>query len=641
MSRGRSLSIVRVVGGVNFRGLQGTLFSVSLLSVVVLAPLLILPGLLLYFDVTPKVVVVLVGTAAALLLAGRGSRLRAPCRRAFQVLLVAQGVSLLVSTCLSVSPLLSLTGTNWRRFGLVVQCGVLLFAWLCARHLSDGQVPGSPRVIALLRATAVSGGLVASYGVAQYSGWDPWLPSAAYHAGEDVWTIVRPPATLGHAGYFSTYLLFAVFSAVGLAMIERSRSWRLVGIAAAALGAAAIVLAGSRGALLGLAVAALVLVCWVRPRVRAKTVALVAVALLGSSLAFYFSPASQRIRGRVHWSMEDPLGGARLFLWMETLRMSGAHWAAGTGPETFTAQFARVQSAALARAYPDFHHESPHNMFLEALAAQGIAGPVILLLLCGLVFCAAARARSREPRLSGALLASFAGVIVSQQFQGFVIPSALCFFTSAAMLVTLEPVTSCEIEPRRQLPRWVSLGMAAGVALLLTVFAVRLAVADRSLFMIKAYLDTGQLREAVAEHARLLRQQPPGANFELWYSRALLVYAQKPAAGLSKLEAFREALDAAIRATRSSEEPHNAFYNLAAAFAVWNDYPRAVQSLRQAILASPTWYKPHWLLAKILQQAGFLAEAQEEAELACNLAGGKHGEVTQDRLEIAKLLGRK
>jgi tetratricopeptide (TPR) repeat protein len=183
--------------------------------------------------------------------------------------------------------------------------------------------------------------------------------------------------------------------------------------------------------------------------------------------------------------------------------------------------------------------------------------------------------------------------------------------------------------------------VAAGVAVLLTLFAVRLAVADRSLALIKAHLENGRLPQAIAEHGKLLRWQPPGANFELWYSRSLLVYAQQPRAGLSNLEAFREALDAAIRATQSAEEPHNAFYNLAAAFAAWNDFPRTVQSLRQAIACSPTWYKPHWLLAKVLREAGRLAEAKAEADLADNLAGGKHGEVTEDRLEISKLLDRK
>ena len=242
------------------------------------------------------------------------------------------------------------------------------------------------------------------------------------------------------------------------------------------------------------------------------------------------------------------------------------------GPETFTAQFARVQSAALARAYPDFHHESPHNMFLDALAAQGIAGPVILLILCGLGLHAARRARSREPRLSGALIASFAGVLVSLQFQSFSMTSALCLLVSTAMLVSLVPATPAGRGTRGRLPRWASRVVTAGVAVLLTLFAVRLAVADRSLALIKAHLDNGRLRQAIAEHGKLLRWQPPGANFELWYSRSLLVYAQQPRAGLSNLEAFREALDAAIRATQSAEEPHNAFYNLAAAFAAWNDF---------------------------------------------------------------------
>src|SRR5258708_9588330 len=40
-------------------------------------------------------------------------------------------------------------------------------------------------------------------GIAQYFGLDPILPVAGYHIGEGIWTIVRPPSTLGYVSYFA------------------------------------------------------------------------------------------------------------------------------------------------------------------------------------------------------------------------------------------------------------------------------------------------------------------------------------------------------------------------------------------------------------------------------------------------------
>jgi hypothetical protein len=50
----------------------------------------------------------------------------------------------------------------------------------------------------------------------------------------------------------------------------------------------------------------------------------------------------------------------------------------GFGADNFVAEFPQFQSAELARAYPDFYHESPHNLFLDALTGQGVAGVVLL-----------------------------------------------------------------------------------------------------------------------------------------------------------------------------------------------------------------------------------------------------------------------
>src|ERR1017187_1013763 len=102
-----------------------------------LLALIITPGYLFYFDVTPKLAVLLFGLAAALLCLPRaGVR---PVMISYLV-----GLSLLslgVSTALSSNPALSLFGTAWRRYGAIAQAATLLFAWIVA---ATGQAAVRP-----------------------------------------------------------------------------------------------------------------------------------------------------------------------------------------------------------------------------------------------------------------------------------------------------------------------------------------------------------------------------------------------------------------------------------------------------------------------------------------------------------------
>ena len=58
------------------------------------------------------------------------------------------------------------------------------------------------------------------YGILQYLGWDPWIDPRTYHVGTGVWTIVRPPGTLGYVTYFANYLVFGVFQGLALYRVE-------------------------------------------------------------------------------------------------------------------------------------------------------------------------------------------------------------------------------------------------------------------------------------------------------------------------------------------------------------------------------------------------------------------------------------
>jgi len=299
--------------------------------------LILTPGLLFYFDVTPKLLVLLVAAGVALV----------PIRRSrLMGLVILTLISLAVSTALSPNPALSFCGTRWRQYGALAQAAVLMFAWALSAQ--------TERIGMILRVVSAAGAVTALYGIAQYFGWDPILPAAAYHIGEGIWTIVRPPSTLGYVSYFATWLLFVVF--LSLAVPGRLAK------ACSALALIAMLLTGTRAAFLGFAVGAML---WGGMKFRTShaparrtlwRAAGFAGAALIAGLVLYISPMGQPLRGRARWFADDPWGGARPLLWRDSLRMGLARPLAGYGPETFRATFPHYESAALARKRVGLRH---------------------------------------------------------------------------------------------------------------------------------------------------------------------------------------------------------------------------------------------------------------------------------------------
>ncbi|MGH9660756.1 MAG: O-antigen ligase family protein [Bryobacteraceae bacterium] len=552
-------------------------------AVVALVALAIAPGLLFGFDITPKVVVILVGAALALPLAANGlpDLWRTRLGRWFLIVAAVQCGSLILATAWSSHGDLSLGGTNWRRFGAVTQIGIVGLAGCVA------ATPGIARGV--LRAATASGAVAAAYGVAQYFGWDPLIPASAYHVGEGEWTIVRPPGTMGYVTYFGNYLVHVVFFGLATAGRDESRRWRMSGSIAAATAAVAIVLSGTRAAMLGLAAGAVLWLWSRRPSLGPRLVAACAIAL-ALAAAFYLSPAGLKLRARARWIAEDPRGGARIELWRDSLRMGAARWATGAGIETFSSEFPRHQSAELARAYPEFYYESPHNIFLDAWTAQGVFGVVALAAL-GAVGLAGA------PWGRPVLVAS----LVAHQFGVFTAPTALIFWVTVAILVAAE-------SPARRPP--VSLATLP-ISLLLAAFALRLAAAEWLLERVKRSLVADRIVEAQQAYATFRRVKPIGVSADLWYSRALADAVGKSADVAVRLKSWPQAADAARRATATDENRASALYNYAVFLGVQNDATGTEQALRRAIEAAPQWRKPREMLARVLAARDVKSPAPE------------------------------
>jgi tetratricopeptide (TPR) repeat protein len=167
--------------------------------------------------------------------------------------------------------------------------------------------------------------------------------------------------------------------------------------------------------------------------------------------------------------------------------------------------------------------------------------------------------------------------------------------------------------------------IAVPVSAALVVFAIRLLVADHMLLRVQEGLEAGQA-SAVAERYQRVRNW--GLTADIWYSRQQAAAAAQSALDpVSALRAWQQALEAGYRATQTAEDPHNAWYSLATLHARQNDYRQTEQCLRAAIASSPNWFKPHWMLARVLMSRGHREQALAEARLAVDLNGGKNPEV--------------
>src|ERR1700680_195230 len=176
--------------------------------VAALVPLLITPGLVSYFDITPKIVILLLGAALIVLYReANTSNMRAlagaTAGRLFIGVLSAEWLSTAIATISSSNWALSLDGGTWRRYGLISETGLLLFGLLASGWLA--RDPGNIRT--LLQTCTLAGALAALYGIAQYFGLDPFLPPGSYEVGDEPFRIVRPPGTLGHADSFADWLV--------------------------------------------------------------------------------------------------------------------------------------------------------------------------------------------------------------------------------------------------------------------------------------------------------------------------------------------------------------------------------------------------------------------------------------------------
>lgn len=589
-----------------------------LAAVLALVPLAFAPGMSLYYDVTPKVLTLCCGAAFLAFFALNSIRALSATSSGRRILwLMALAVaSLLLSTVWSTSPAASVSGTNWRRFGLVTEVALAIFFLVAVAVLSRSRAAGQ----ALLRVVAVTAVFCCLYGVLQYFELDPFIQRQIYSAGQFGQPILRPPSTLGSGPGFGNYGLMVVFLCLAL-WREEVGGWRYVAGGVTVLGAIAVIVSGTRAPLLGLA-AGIGFLAARRIRSIRPPALIVILTAAGCLIAFYLSPAGQYLRNRATQAVGDWRGGTRTWLWRDSLRMFGRRPLIGYGLDRFGGEFPRFESAGLANAYPDHYNESPHNVLLDTLLAQGILGLASLVGLLALALWNGWRHRNcRGPH--EIVFAGLASSLIAHQFFVLEATTAVYLYYGIAFLLADPSAVGPVSRKRETAIERICQAWAAG---LLLVFALEMAVADRHFERARQDLDAGRVAASLANYEKARRWAPPGFNSSLWYSRALLATAQRRNEVQVLIpEISRSAWDG----YRSAEDRHNACYHLAMLYGSQGEPNRALAILRECVALAPRWYVLYWSAAVTLQSLGDPAHAEQMAVQAVEFSGKHRPEMTQ------------
>ena len=578
-------------------------------------PLAFAPGLLLEYEVLPKLLVLLLATAGLLICRqawypGLRALTATPRGRLFVLLLCLQVASLLVSTAFAPQPELALAGSGWRRYGAVTQVALAALGLLAA-----SLVAGRPSLLKpVFSGIGAAAGIASIYAILQYAGWDPFLSPSLYtthYNGE----VLRVPATLGHAVYLGAFLAAAIPLMVWLA-VDASGARRAGWIAVACLALLALILSGTRSAVLALAAGLAVSSSGLRHlRIRPKFAILAACAGAAILLALLTADFGVSFRLRLTQWRQDFYGGPRLMMWRDTLGLIGRHALLGAGPESFGTGFRRIESAELSRAYPDFFQESPHNFLLAVAVEQGLFGVVAMGGLLALLLTT----RTSRDGPCRALKASAVCTFVCLLFLTVTIPGALMLYLAAGWLVAL----SATKDGLAAAPPGTAIS-AAALALALALLVAASAYLRQDL----AYTEIGSGAPArmLSAFRTLTSMRFPASGDDLWASRQFAARA-RASAGEDAAQAWTASAAASTRAERTDDNAAAAAFQSALLAIGRNDAAGAEARLRDAVSAAPHWYKPHLLLSQLVRFSGRIAESDAEARLALDLAGESHGVV--------------
>jgi putative inorganic carbon (HCO3(-)) transporter len=635
-------------------------------SLLVLIPLAFNPRLHRIYS-TPKLALLLVGAsliipliATSALIPADESQLAQMFKSRLVIITALFMLVVLTSTILSGDPIASLFGHFYNQMGLITRLCFLV----CFVGLIVGIDLDQSRFEAVLWAMTSTGLLVSAYAVAQFFGYDPFLPTALYTSESPAGVVVRVIGTLGHADYLGNFLLYTTPLSAGLAIATR-RLARAVAMLATALSTVAIVSSGTRGAWVGLASATVVFATLnmraggrnsLRPRrrqvARAATFAFFAILVL--SLGIGLSPASRSIVARARLSFTERFTGAgRTNLWRDSIKMVPAFALTGSGPDNFRKAFLPYKSKELGRVAP-INSESSHNSYLDAAISFGLPGFLLYIAVIVSTFRLLLRARRRTNNhrlriLITGIISSFSGVSVHNFFIFDQIPTGLYFLAFVALAQAVSDIVDFQEtktsgaggqKTKKSVPVSFTskplLGFATAVpgCLLVIVaawYSIAVIRADAAINKAMMWADAGDLNQAISEGERAADSAEPTGEYNFLFARALVLCADRmdtrsnvhgaEVGGLiaARDRAIEMAESRAQKSLAHTQTPDLNYLLLAYLAFVKHDVAKLRAYADEAARWDPSHFRTRWMLAEAYLAGGDRNRAAQEAEIALEL----------------------
>jgi Flp pilus assembly protein TadD len=275
------------------------------------------------------------------------------------LLVVLAGAALL-----SGSPTTALLGSSARRFG-VAQWLLLMVVFVVGRHWATAA--GRARVLTMLSLSSVPVSVLA---LLQRAGVDPFDWSAA--------TMARPVSTVGNATFLGGYLAMAAVASLADAWCRPSaRWWRVV---PAMLATSALVLTLARGAWIGAAAGASLLILWRARSAAGKWWLPLPVAAVAAATALV--PGVLSRAASLSRPTEGTAGG-RLQLLEMGVRAAARRPLLGWGPDLSRSAMHRIIDADFEARYGDARIEDRAHHVLVDLALWG--GLLAVVVFVGLL----------------------------------------------------------------------------------------------------------------------------------------------------------------------------------------------------------------------------------------------------------------
>lgn len=360
---------------------------VPLLTPLIVVPLFVFPFLSskgLFLALTVEVLVIM---SAIWLLKNPASR-QLSYGGALGALLGVLAASYLVAGIVGVDWSRSFWSTVERMDGVFMLLHLVVWFLLLVNFFGPAQWRAGIKIIVAV------GGLVALHALIEQQGIVPQI------AGE-----IEPRATglLGNAVFLAGFLLFPLFFG-GYLYLSRNETkfWRFFGLAVSILSLAGVFASGTRGAFVGLVIAAGVMGASIffsgTPRIKKRIVAFTIIALISGALALAglrSIPAvvDHPLLGRiVSISLKDPTAQSRILAAKMGIKAWTSRPILGYGPENYAYVYATHFDPSIL-SFDQEWFDKAHNKFIEVMLSGGLPALLSWLLLFAVTFWLIARRR--------------------------------------------------------------------------------------------------------------------------------------------------------------------------------------------------------------------------------------------------------